>query len=62
MRKLHKKLQDYLIDFINIKENETLIVRDDCEILKKLMLILLVLGQKEVEIKNCEELIVKKHL
>jgi len=59
---LHKKLQDYLIDFINIKENETLIVRDDCEILKKLMLILLVLGQKEVEIKNCEELIVKKHL
>jgi hypothetical protein len=62
VRKLHKKLQDYLIDFINIKENETLIVRDDCEILKKLMLILLVLGQKEVEIKNCEELIVKKHL
>lgn len=62
MRKLHRKLQDYLIDFINIKENETLIVRDNCEILKKLMLILLALGQKEVEIKNCEELIVKKHL
>ncbi|MEM0090994.1 MAG: hypothetical protein QW232_02370 [Saccharolobus sp.] len=62
MRELSKKLQDYLIEFINLKEGEFLIVRDNCEALKKLRLLLLALGQNNIEIKNCEELICKKEL
>uniref|UniRef100_D0KN28 Uncharacterized protein n=1 Tax=Saccharolobus solfataricus (strain 98/2) TaxID=555311 RepID=D0KN28_SACS9 len=58
---MSKKLQDYLIDFINLQNGETFIVRDECEKLKKLKLILLALGQ-EVQLKDCEELICTKRV
>ncbi|WP_338603395.1 hypothetical protein V6M85_04240 [Sulfolobus tengchongensis] len=61
MKKLSKKLQDYLIDFINLENGQTFVVRDNCETLKKLRIILLALGQ-EVQLKDCEELICRKRI
>ncbi|WP_039698522.1 hypothetical protein [Saccharolobus islandicus] len=61
MRELSKRLQDYLIDFINLPNGEIFIVRDECNTLKRLKLILLALGQ-EVQLNNCEELICRKKI
>ncbi|AOL17143.1 hypothetical protein BFU36_10985 [Sulfolobus sp. A20] len=60
---MSKKLQDYLIEFINLENGKEFIVKDeDCETLRKLLLIFLALGQKEIEFKDCSQLSVKKRI
>ncbi len=63
MKKLSKKLQDYLIEFIDLENGKEFIIKnEDCETLRKLLLIFLALGQKEVELKDCSQLSVRKRI
>jgi len=63
VKKLSKKLQDYLIEFIDLENGKEFIIKnEDCETLRKLLLIFLALGQKEVELKDCSQLSVRKRI